>query len=85
VGAAERVQCRADWDLVTDDEHALVRALEQAAIGGRVAQGGPVEALAAGEAVAAGALTLPGAVLLERPALERADIDVVEEWLFNER
>jgi hypothetical protein len=70
---------------VADDEHRGLRALEQAAEAGGVPAGGVVEALTAGEGNVTRMVVLPGAVLLERRAVEVADVDVVEERLDGKR
>jgi hypothetical protein len=70
---------------VADDEHRPLRAPGEVAEGLRVAARGVVEALAAGEVIVARVLLLPGAVAVERPALELADVDVVEPRLLQLR
>ena len=62
-----------------------VGQLEQAPGSRRVASCGVVEALAAGEGLVAPVGMLPRAVLVERRAVEVADVDVVEERLDDER
>ena len=67
---------------MTHDQHDVGGfALEQLAIGGRVAPPGVVEALAAGKRVGPSVRLLPQAVVVDRLALEVADIDIVEQRL----
>src|SRR5579864_2821010 len=85
VGAGCGVQRVANRDLVTDDEYRLLGAGEELLVRGCVASRRVVEALAAGKGVCTGVRELPGAVLVERLTLELADVDVVEERLFELR
>jgi len=85
VGVADRIQRIADRDLVTDDEHALVGSCEQPAVGLGIATRGLVKTLAAGETVGSRTPVLPVAILVDRPALELPDADVVEELLLDQR
>ena len=86
-GAVELVRAErgvdrvADGDLVADDEDPPLRSREQALVGVGVAPGRVVQALAAREGVRARVLRLPGPVVVDRPALELADVDVVEQRL----
>src|SRR5439155_14484905 len=85
VRAGRSVQRIADRDLVADDERGPVPALEQTPIGVGVATRRVVEALAARERVAACVLPFPRAIVVDRPALEVANVDVVEKRLNLER
>src|SRR5262249_963162 len=85
VRAAGRVERVADWNFVTHDQHLLVWTLEQLAVGLPVPTGGVVEAFGARKALGARPPAFPVAVLVDRPALELADLDVVEERLLHER
>jgi hypothetical protein len=78
VRAFRRVDRVAHGDLVAHAEDRLLVAPEEAFVGGCVTVGGGVEALSARERVAVCVGVLPGAVVLDRPALELADADVVE-------
>ena len=66
---------------MADDQDAALRTREQALVRGCVAARRVVEALPARKGVGAGVLALPGAVVVDRPALELADVDVVEQRL----
>src|SRR5947207_708697 len=82
---SDRIQRVADRDLVADDERAPVRPREQSAVRLGVAERRLDEALATWKAVAPDVLALPGVVLVDRLALEVADVDVVEERLLDDR
>src|SRR5207245_2353726 len=75
VRAGGRVERVPDRDLVADDEDRPLGPLEEAAEGADVAAGHVVEALAAGERLVSAVHTLPGPVVLDRAALELADVD----------
>src|SRR5205085_10645041 len=85
VRAVRGVEAVAERDLVADDEDLLLRPCEEPPEAFRIPARGVVEALAAGERVRAGVNALPGAVLVDRHALELADVDVVEERLDDHR
>ena len=84
VGAARSVQRVTDRDLVRDDEHGVVRQLQQAAERLRVPKRRVIQAFPARKGNLARVRVLPGAVGLERLALEVADVDVVEQRLLHE-
>src|SRR5215210_914851 len=85
VGAGGGVQRIAHRDLVADDEDAWFPPCEEALERGRVAASGVVERLAAGERLVAAVRALPGTVVVDRPPLEVAERDVVEQRLLEER
>ena len=58
-----------------------LRSRQQALVGIGVAPGRVVQALATGKGIPARVLRLPGPVVVDRPALELADVDVVEQRL----
>ena len=82
---AARVQRVAHRDLVADDEDASLGSRQQALEPSRIAPCSVVEALAAREGLVAPVRVLPGAVVLDRLALEVAEVDVVEERLLEQR
>src|SRR4051812_39597847 len=83
-GARGCVEGVAEGDLVADEEERLLGPGEELPEGPCVSAGGVVEALAAEKAVLPRVLVLPVAIRSERVALEVADVDVVEERLFDE-
>src|SRR4051794_11813980 len=62
VRAAGGIQRVADRNLVADDEHVLLRPVEERAEPARISPRRVVEALAAGKGIAANVLALPGPV-----------------------
>ena len=75
----------ADGDLVAHDEDSLLGAREEVLVCEGVTPCGVVEALATRKGVGARVCSLPRPVVLDRPAFEVADVDVVQKRLDLER
>src|SRR3979490_2145356 len=82
-GAGSGVECVPHGNLVADDEHRGLGALEQALERLCISERRIVQALAAWKGIVSRVRALPGAVLVERRPFEVADVDVVEEGLFD--
>src|SRR5205807_10308212 len=85
VGAVRGVDRITQRNLVGDHEERRLRTLEQMLEGAGVAPSCVVERLPARKGIAARMRALPGAVLVERLALELAEVDVSELGVFLER